>query len=152
MIKDLFIDNNIAKNFVNAKDPSYLELISWIKNTDITQSYLVVSNKLLAEYNRSNTHPKQDKAMPIIIEFLNRKNKLIRIQNEQIQEFKRTYFKPKVKRKLKSNKEDRVHIPTILLSNRKFALISDSKFANDLINFSGFNVQVANKPENIDYK
>jgi hypothetical protein len=51
--KDIFIDNNIAKNFSNPLDPDYKKLIKWLRefNDDDPKihnnAYLMVSNKLL---------------------------------------------------------------------------------------------------------
>ncbi len=50
-IKDIFIDNNIAKNFCNPLDPEYKRLIQWLISD--STAYLVVSNKLIVEYTRS---------------------------------------------------------------------------------------------------
>ena len=60
--KDLFIDNNIAKNFSNPLDPEYKKLIKWLiefnsnpkKHDD--NAHLVVSQKLIAEYYRTMGH------------------------------------------------------------------------------------------------
>ena len=34
MLKDLFIDNNVAKNFANPLDPEYKKLIQWLMTFD----------------------------------------------------------------------------------------------------------------------
>lgn len=55
--KDIFIDNNITKNFCNPLDPEYKKLIKWLMAFDeqdkAKNAYLVISNKLLAEYYRT---------------------------------------------------------------------------------------------------
>ncbi len=57
MLKDIFIDNNIAKNFSNPLDPEYKKLIRWLITDDRQNSannaYLVISPKLIAEYQRT---------------------------------------------------------------------------------------------------
>ena len=60
MKKDLFIDNNIAKNFSNPQDEEYIKLTKWLINFDSSDienkdnyAHLVVSKKLLGEYNRT---------------------------------------------------------------------------------------------------
>ena len=45
MIKDLFVDNNIAKNFKNPADPHYEKLIKWL----FEEGHLVLTQKLLKE-------------------------------------------------------------------------------------------------------
>lgn len=47
--KDIFIDNNITKNFANPLDPEYKKLIKWLMAFDeqdkAKNAYLVISNK-----------------------------------------------------------------------------------------------------------
>lgn len=53
--------------------------------------------------------------------------------------------------KLRSNNEDRNHIPVVCLSERKYALTRDDKFTEDLKNFPGFKVLVCSKPQDMPY-
>jgi len=51
MKKDIFIDNNVAKNFSNPADPEYKKLIKWLvkfdKSIDIEENaHLVLSQKI----------------------------------------------------------------------------------------------------------
>jgi hypothetical protein len=65
MKKDIFIDNNIAKNFTNPLDPEYVKLIKWLLaydevpegSPDYINAHLAVSKKLLVEYYRSAMMP-----------------------------------------------------------------------------------------------
>ena len=53
MINDIFIDDNIAKNFANPIDPEYRNLITWLLSyyaNPNQDAHLVVSQKLLEEY------------------------------------------------------------------------------------------------------
>jgi hypothetical protein len=50
MIKDLFVDNNVAKNFKNPADPEYRKLMDWLFH----EGHLVLTQKLLSEYLSSN--------------------------------------------------------------------------------------------------
>ena len=34
MLKDIFIDSNVAKNFANPLDPEYKKLVNWLMNFD----------------------------------------------------------------------------------------------------------------------
>jgi hypothetical protein len=155
--KDIFIDNNIAKNFSNPIDPEYKKLIKWLiefnpnpkKHDD--NAYLVVSQKLIAEYYRTMGHAASGNNIAVIINLLTQQGRLNRISNEQIKEFKQEHFTKKVERKLVSNKEDREHIPVVLLSDRKYALTLDEKFTADLVKFPSFTVTVGKKPSDIPY-
>jgi hypothetical protein len=155
MRKDIFIDNNIAKNFANASDPEYQKLIQWLMayNPDnkSENAYLMVSNKLIAEYTRTCAAAWSKKSIVEIIKNMTMEKRLVRITNEQIKDFKRKYFKKKVVKNFTCNKEDREHIPVVLLSERKYALSLDDKFINDLIKFPGFVVLAAERPENLPY-
>jgi hypothetical protein len=155
--KDIFIDNNIAKNFSNPLDPEYKKLIKWLikfnddpKNHN-NNAHLVVSKKLLAEYGRTMGHAASGNNIAVIIDLLTRQSRLNQISNEQIKEFKQEHFTKKVERKLISNKEDREHIPVVLLSDRKYALTLDEKFTTDLVNFPSFTALVGKKPSDIPY-
>lgn len=153
--KDIFIDNNIAKNFSNPLDPEYKKLIQWLIKYEASiedkNAYLVVSKKLLAEYNRTIGHSISNTNIVAIIGLLTRQGRLKQITNQQIKEFRREFFTKKVEKNLKSNQEDRDHIPTVLLSDRKYALTLDEKFTEDLLNFPKFIGTVAKKPSDIPY-
>ena len=152
MLKDIFIDNNIAKNFGNPQDPEYKKLQKWLMDNETEpKSYLVVSNKLLAEYYRSVGQSYYQNSIPSIIDKLTRDGRLIKISNEQIKEFKRQYFTNKVKKNFTCNKEDQEHISVVLLSDRKYVLTLDQKFTDDLLNFPGFRVIVCAKPQDLPY-
>ena len=154
--KDIFIDNNITKNFGNPLDPEYKKLIKWLMEFDeqhkAKNAYLVVSNKLLAEYYRTSGHASSLTNITVIINKLQREGRLIKISNQQIKHFKRQYFTKKVEKKLTCNQEDRDHIPVVLLSDRKYVLSLDVNFLNDLMNFPGFKVTGARKPQNLPYE
>lgn len=155
--KDIFIDNNIAKNFSNPLDPEYKQLIKWLiefnsnpkKHDD--NAHLVVSQKLIAEYYRTMGHAASGNNIAVIINLLTQQGRLNRISNEQIKEFKQKYFTNKVKRKLMSNSEDREHIPVVLLSDRKYALTFDEKLTADLQKIPSFTATVGKKPSDIPY-
>lgn len=156
MRKDIFIDNNIACRFCNPLDSNLKDLITWLMayndGNDEENAYLVVSKKLLNEYISSCREADGSTSIPVIINQLTRENRLIRISNEQIKDFQTKYFTKKVEKKLRSNNEDRNHIPVVLLSDRKYVLTNDTNFTYDLKNFPGFTVLVSNRPEEIPYK
>jgi hypothetical protein len=155
--KDIFIDNNIAKNFSNPLDPEYKKLICWLMKFDANpkncdqNAYLVVSQKLLAEYIRTIGHAASGTAIPAIINQFTREGRLHKISNDQIKDFKKQYFTKKQEKRFTSNQEDREHIPVVLLSDRKYALTLDEKFTEDLLNFPSFIVMVGKKPTDIPY-
>ncbi len=159
MKHDIFIDNNIASKFANPADPEYKALIQWLMdNHEIAQgaaddrAYLVVSQKLLAEYSRSCRDAAGITSIPMIVNKLTQEGRLVKISNLQIKNFKNQYFTKTVEKKLQSNSEDREHIPTVLLSDRKYALTYDDNFKYDLEHFPGFTVIVEKRPEDLPYK
>lgn len=103
MIKrDIFIDNNIAKNFTNPIDPEYKQLIKWLRNFNAdlkTDTYLIVSNKLLIEYTATSGNSLSGNSIIAIIGELIKQGRLIKISNEQIKEFKQKYFTKKLEKK-----------------------------------------------------
>ncbi len=153
--KDIFIDNNVAKNFANPLDPEYKKLIQWLrkfnKDEATNNAYLVVSNKLIGEYMRSTRGAYSATNISVIVDKLTREGRLIKISNQDIKDFKQRYFKSRIIRNLTCNQEDRDHIPVVLLSDRRYALSLDNAFINDLINFPGFTVRAAKRPPDLPY-
>lgn len=154
-MKDIFIDNNIAKNFTNPLDPEYKKLIAWLLKEDkvnpVQNAILIVSQKLLNEYYASAQNAHTDTCIPVIIDTLTRQGRRIFVTNEEIKVFHQNHFSKKVRRKLRSNHEDRNHIPLVLLSQRKYALALDDNFIFDLVHFPGFVVTVSKRPEQLPY-
>lgn len=159
MKKDIFIDTNIACNFANPMDKNYKDLIAWLNDDHEIKSgqtddraYLVVSKKLLQEYCASFRGSSLVNAMPVLVARLQQSNRLVVVTNQQISDFKNAHFKKSIVNKMQSNSEDREHIPVVLLSERKFVLTNDGKFAHDLNLFPGFSVTCSNRPEKIPYR
>lgn len=154
-MKDIFIDNDIATNFLNPPTDSFKDLINWIKDfksDDITaNAYLVVSIKLLKEYLSSNRACFHENSIVQLVNKLTREGRLNNFSNKQIADFKKEHFTKSVHRKLTCNAKDRDHIPIILMSSRKMALSNDGNFSKDLANFPGFTVTVSNDPAAINY-
>jgi len=136
MKKDIFIDNNIAKNFSNPLDVEYQKLIRWLMFYDPINknknAFLAVSNKLLIEYYSSSGYSQSNTSIVVLISQLKKENRLNKITNEEIKNFKRLHYKKKIVKNLTCNQKDREHIPVVLLSDRKYALSLDNKFINDL--------------------
>lgn len=160
MKKDIFIDNNIASKFANPQDEEYIKLTKWlleynkadVENKD-NYAHLIVSQKLLVEYTRSNQNATGGTSIPIIIDKLTRDGRLIKISNAEIKDFKDKNFTKTIEKKLKCNIEDREHIPVVLLSNRKLVLSRDDNFAYDLKKiFKRYKVIVEKRPQDLEYK
>jgi hypothetical protein len=159
MKHDIFIDNNIVSRFANPADLEYKELIRWLmEDQDIEEgqednrAYLVVSKKLLVEYYRSCRDSFGATSIHVIISKLTGQNRLVQISNQNIKDFKSKFFTKTIERKLRSNNDDREHIPLVLLSDRKYALTNDHNFKYDLEHFPGFTVIVRSRPEDLNYK
>jgi hypothetical protein len=157
-MRDLFIDNNIAKNFSNPQDSEYLKLTCWLMNycvSDVANkhmyAHLVVSKKLLGEYQASSREATSSSSIPVIINKLMSEGRLIIINNDEIKTFKRKYFTKVILKKLRCNAKDREHIPLVLLSSRKYGLSIDDNFVFDLINFPKFKSNIQKRPELLPY-
>lgn len=152
MKKDIFIDNNVAKNFASPVDKNYIELINWLVKYDIESddnAHLVVSNKLLNEYFKSSRDCSKSSSIPVIIGKLTREGRLIKFKNNEISTFQDTFFTKAVLKRLLSNIEDHFHIATVLMSERKYAITIDDNLFNDL---TSFNATVVKRPEQLAYK
>ena len=105
MKKDLFIDNNIAKNFCNPMDKEYIKLINLLLYFDENDrhnidnyAHLVGSQKLLNEYIGSAMNAISDTSIPAIIDRLTREGRLWHISNVQIKQFQQAHFSKKQKK------------------------------------------------------
>lgn len=155
-MKDIFIDNCIAKDFATPINDNYKSLIKWLFQFDAENiednAYLVLSQKLLNEYIDSSQNCSKSSAIPVIISKLTKEGRINRFSNNDIKVFKRLHFKPKVVKRLRSSIKDRDHIPIVMMSERKLALTIDENFAYDLVNFPKFVTVVSDCPSKIDYK
>ncbi len=97
MIKDLFVDNNIAKNFKNPADPEYERLIKWLYE----DGHLVLTQKLLKEYHDSNRGNYGQSILSIIAR-LTKEERIVMISNEQLEGLR--FSKTTDKKCLKLNK------------------------------------------------
>lgn len=155
-MKDIFIDNTIAKNFANPLDPEYKRLIAWLKvyreNDHLSNAHLVISKKIIAEYKRTCGTSLSDNAIGAIVDLCTRQGRLNNISNDQIKAFQALHFTKKIYRRLKCNKKDHDHIPAVLLSHRKIAISIDDNFVRDLNNFPGFQAMAVKRPQDIQYE
>ena len=156
MLKDIFIDHNVAKNFSNPLDDEYKKLVKWLIRYDerspLNNAYLAVSKKLLGEYCTSPGHPHSLTNIIIIIGTFTKQGRLNNIDNSAIKNFQRKYFKKHIVQRLRCNPPDRDHIPVVMLSDRKYALSRDTKFRYDVNNFPGFSALAAKCPQDIPYE
>lgn len=147
-MKDIFVDNNIAKNFATPKDIEYKKFIDWL----MKRGCLVASIKLIHEYNRTCSDSYSCTSIAVIINRLISDKRIRIFRKIQIGNFKRIYYKSSVRRMLRSGYFDReYHIPTVLMSNRKYALVNDNNLRHDLNNFPGFTVLAEKRPEDLPY-
>ena len=155
-MKDIFIDNNVAKNFANPLDPEYKRLVRWLRFSDESNkancAHLVISKKIIVEYHRTCGESMSDNSIIAIVDLCTRQGRLNKITNDQIKNFRATHFSKKVCRRLRSNWQDHDHIPLVLLSHRKFAISIDDEFVRDVINFPGFRATAVKRPQDLNYK
>lgn len=68
--------------------------MNYDEKTIINNAYLVVSNKLLAEYQRFSGTATSATNITIIIAKLTREGRLVKISNQAIKAFKQQHFTP----------------------------------------------------------
>ena len=147
MIKDLFVDNNVAKNFKNPADPAYQKLMNWL----FTEGHLVITQKLLLEYHASN-RGNFGQSIFTIIDQLTRDGRLVKISTE---EMKTMQFPKRLDEKCLKLNKDYWHLKAIILSNRKVAIIIDKAFRDAVNNHpkvDGVQACAVARPEEIDYE
>ncbi len=153
-MNDIFIDNDAAKKFVNPPNQHYKDLIKWLltcHDDSSKDAYLVTSQKQLVEYLRSNHDCSKPSSIPVIVNKLISEGRLYKKTPKELKEFIQKIPK-KVERRLRSNQDDRYHIATVLLSNRKYALSLDNNLRYDIENFPKFNALARDCPSLIPYK
>jgi hypothetical protein len=165
MIKDIFIDAQIANKFASTTDKSFKELIDWLLSNneeDRTQNaYLIVSNYLRKEYLGGNQNTQNQFSISNIYAKLMAQDRIITKTNKEIDEFMKKWFSKSIwgcgMNCKKGGSDDPKHIALILLSERRIAIIDDHDFITDLINFplrgiKGRTVKASRSPEGFDYK
>ena len=150
MLKDIFIDTNIAPKLVNPNCDGYsdyMELVEWLFN-DENNGYLLVSQKLLNEYSSTGNNG----VFNALINQLTISGRLARKESKEISKFKSKFFTKRIINSLNSNREDWNHIALIMLSARKLAVSDDKNFREDIINFPRFNAVAKQNPKDLNYK
>ncbi len=155
MLKDIFIDNNVAKNFANPLDEEYRKLVKWLIKFDransVDNAYIAVSNKLLGEYSRTTGSSHSATNIIIIVAKCTQEGRLNKISNRDIRNFQKKYFKEHIVKKFTCNRNDWDHIPVVLLSDRKYVLSLDGNFRKDVNKFPGFSAKAVRRPQDLSY-
>ena len=156
MMKDIFIDADIANTFANTEDQNKLDLINWLLNNEC--AFLVTSNSLRGEYFGGNAGCEKELSIAYIYTQLQKEERLNPIKIDKIKQFQQTHFEWESISCKRSGSHDPDHIAAIFLSDRRIALVKDGKFHSDLINFfpkkkvKGKRVTVATCPSKLNYK
>jgi len=145
MPKNVFVDNNVAKNFCNPIDLNYREFIRWL----FEEGHLVVTNKILGEFVSSTGGSPSSTNIVVVIARLTRDGRLIKFSKSQLDAL---VFSKRIERRLRSNRKDHAHIKAVLLSDRKLALSLDNNFRHDLNNFPGYQAIARERPEELGYR
>ena len=147
-MKDIFIDNNIASRFAAPADPEYKSLIKWLISFDKSilkekNAHLVLSLKIQKEYLESSSLAKSKTSIAAVVNKLTKQGRINFFTNTEIKEFQNTHFTNKIKKRFKNQfrnerNRDLDHLPIILMSDRKKALIIDAEFRNLVNEFPRF--------------
>jgi hypothetical protein len=143
-MKDLLVDNTVAKNFANPLDPHYKALVHWLFDT----GFLVVTQRLLIEYSRTAAAASSNTAMPALVDHLLRNGRLSMFGKKTLSKFS---FSTRIRRSLRSNQEDHDTIKAVMLSVRKLALSHDVNLRHDINHFPGYNARAAKRPQDLPY-
>jgi hypothetical protein len=144
-VKDIFVDNNIAKNFCNPLDPEYKNFLKWL----IHDGALVISNSILREYSSSTSHSASATNISAIIGLLGAAGRLNKVSPKEL----RAFVIPKgVERRLRSNKADWQHLKTVLLSFRRIAITSDANLGHDIVNYPKGRARASTRPGGVPYR
>lgn len=152
MVDDIFIDNDCACHLRTPMTDEYKDLYLWLFDLDsTTNAHLVISHKILNDYNRSFALIKSPENLIILIGKLTREGRLVKKSNKEISNFKKRYFTKLILDNLRSNLEDHDHIPVVMMSDRQFVLTMDNNFTYDLENFPNFRGLVKGNPTSLPY-
>lgn len=143
-MKDIVVDNNVAKNFANPLDDEYKKFVSWLT----AKGYLAVCNQLLHQYVATCGTSSSSTNICVIIGRLTREGRLLKKSNKELKAFR---FPKRRENQLRCNQKDRDILKTVLLSLRKYALTTDKKLRHDINKYPGFNALAVSRPEHIAY-
>lgn len=143
-MKDILVDNTVAKNFCNPLDKEYKQFIKWIDE----EGFLVVTQSLLTEYIATSGTSGASTSMPALVDRLTRDGRLCHFPKAALSGFR---FPKRVSRALCSNKKDHANIKAVMLSVRKFALSHDANFRRDVNGYPGHNARAERRPQDIPY-
>lgn len=143
-MKDILVDNTVAKNFCNPLDSNYKTFIAWL----LEHGYLVVTQRLLSEYLSASAASASSTSMPALINHLLRNGRLRKFNKSTLGAFR---FTSRVRRSLRSNRSDHDSIKAVMLSYRKFALSHDKNFRYDINHFPGYAARAERRPQDLPY-
>lgn len=143
-MKDILVDNTVAKNFCNPLDPDYKTFIRWV----LEEGVLVVTQRLLIEYKATAGSSPANTSMPSLVDYLTRKGRLMHFGRAQLTAFR---FPSRVTKRLRSNWKDHDNVKAVMLSVRKYALSHDAAFRYDVNNYPGFNARAEIRPQDLPY-
>jgi len=143
-MKDILVDNCIAKNFCNPLDEEYKRFIKWLFH----EGSLVITQQLLREYHSACADARSLTNIIAIVELQQRDGRLNTVSSHRLKMFR---FRKKDERRLRSNWKDWSQIKAVLLSNRRFAVSRDHDFCHDINSIPGYGARAASRPQDIPY-
>ena len=144
-MKDILVDNNVAKNFCNPMDENYKDFILWLR----TNGALVVCQKLLVEYYRTCCTSNSDTNVCVLIAELQSDGRLNKINKAQLSAFKI----PKAVRKiLPLHDKDIELLKTTLLSQRRLAITIEKNLRDSINMYPRFKALAVSRPECLKYR
>lgn len=143
-MKDVLIDNCVAKNFCNPMDPEYRRFIAWLASEGV----VVVTQSLLVEYHRSTGASNSPTNIVVILNKLMAEGRFRKIGKRELDALK---IPSHIRRNWSCNVEDHVNVKAVVLSVRKYALSLDDRFRADVNAFPGVGARAERRPQDLPY-
>jgi len=144
-MKDILVDNTVAKNFCNPLDPHYKTFIQWIFEDGV----LVVTQSLLSEYASTSAASPSDTNIAVLVNRLTQDGRLKHFTKEELTAFR---FSSRISKKLRSNRRDHDNIKAVMLSARKYTVSHDKNFRQDVNSYPGYSARAEKRPQDIPYR
>ena len=141
---DLFVDTDRSGHFSRPVDPAYRKLIEWLRS----DGHLVVCQSLIREYHDALRGATAPTTLVALLSHLQRRGRLKRFSKQDLDAFR---IKKHIERGLRSGMNDRDHLKTVLLSDRKLGISGDANLRHDLNNYPGYSAIVRRHPSEVPY-
>lgn len=143
-MRDIVIDNCIAKNFCNPITGDLRTFVTWLRD----HGTLAVTQRLLVEYYSSTGSATSATNICALIEHLKLEKRFVRFSKTQLEEVD---IPQHYENRMRCNFHDRSLVRAVALTVRRIAISDDDNFRYDVNNLPGYNAVAVRGPAEIDY-